>query len=367
MAKKKSKSREKQRQQQKARKAAKKKQTQQSRRSFSPSPNYGAGPEPMADGDGIELFSSLVVSSENLADEPEFADIFINPQQCVMVWGRAVEAAHIDVDSLGQLADDERNDIMFDLNQRTVKRVLTADLRREIIKQADALQQRYKDTNNKKGFLQASAVHIFLSANKKGQNWSMVGLVRALVLTSLDVGFQLSEIVEGDPEQILSDPQKRQRLEALLNMAPGLRRHVSKEMDNIWDESLDDIFNGRWAINLFTPEEIGGSTEIFKRNFPDNRSPDKGELEARSTQLISELDGYIRRLLTPERLEQMNVYLTALSADLSGKQQVFVTLLKEDVKTEDNLDYLMPALLRIFLAEARFSVIQVELDMEESE
>jgi hypothetical protein len=375
MAKKKSKAREKQRQQQKARKAAKKKRLQQSGRTS----GYSSIPGTQLIGkvDDFSLtadhLSMLLIDSEYLADEPEFEDIFIDPLACLEAWNDAADKVKFDPDRFDRLSEEEQEDIRLDLLEATVKGVLTAELRQTILKQVDTLQQRYKNKNMGEGisldFLQASGIHTFLKSDKKGKSWAVVGLVRALVQESLHLGFELSDIIGGDPEQLLADAEKEKQLQVLYKKAPKLRRYIEEKMSGFWQESMTDVYTGEWEINLFTPDELEGSAKMFRRHFPieelGEEEPD--DARERSEKFVEEMDEYIRRLLTPERTKAMSQYLSDLQANTpQGPRLLFLNLLHQDLEETDEPGDLAPTLMKILMGETVAILKQQETDSKKS-
>lgn len=347
MAKKKqSKAYQKEKQQQRAQKSAQRRRKQTTRRPISSSASRQA-PVVVGEGD-LNQFMMILLTSEALADEPEFKEILIDPMICTQAWMEAIAGKGINPEDFGELPEDEQEDFKLDVMEAIVQRVLTPPLRQQIVKAAAALQSRFDRAGNIPGFMQASAVHIFLDTNKKGQDWAMVGLIQALVHRSLDIAFALDQVLGDDPSDFQNNSEREKILSGILEKYPAFSHLVEKEVDKMWNTGLDAVFDGEWQFEIFSVDELEGAVDAFQALVPDSDS----ELEVEITsQLLPTLTNYLRGILTPDRLKQMVNHLDKLKQTAKDEQLAFCTLLREDLQGDDPLDFLMPTLRKIFLGE----------------
>jgi hypothetical protein len=86
---------------------------------------------PLADDKFISPETSLgplmtvLLDSQELAEEPEFEDIIIDPVQCVQTFTEIGEELGIDPDEFFELPDEEREDSYYEMLEQLTERLLT--------------------------------------------------------------------------------------------------------------------------------------------------------------------------------------------------------------------------------------------------
>ena len=324
----------------------------------------------------MEQFMKILLASADMVGEPEFEEIFVDPMGCVDTLAQVGEELGVDPGSLGDLAAENREDIKVRMIEETTQRLLTDELRRNIINALNDLRQRLKQSGKQEEAARAAILQAFLkmdNLDNAGELWSMIGLVQAVVQRSLAVGFDMLEASRevwepespgGDDiplEQKLSQTNIVQKADMLLKKVPGLRGFMGKQADNTWEEGINALAAGDLYLGLFSLEELGKVIDISERafgyQFPRGMSseeslPLKVSKEQAAT-FVSLLDGYITELFTQDRLDQLRKRLdTIMKGSVTmRKWSAFIYMLSKYMASEDALENEKPFLLKAFLGE----------------
>jgi hypothetical protein len=330
-------------------------------------------------GPAMEQLMMTLLGSGYMVDEPEFEEIIVDPMLCVDTFVEIAEESGIDPDSLDELSVEDREDAQMTILEETIQRLLTDELRQDILNGLNDLRLRMKQSGEREEAAKAAALQSFLGGDETQEIWPMIGLVQAIFYRSLTVGFELMEASMEVMETEVSDEdsaslfervaQSRvtQKADALLKKVPGLGRFLEKQADKIWEEGLHALFMGELHLELFSEEELRAGFDILQEVFKDDiaerrETRDLTPLEMSEEQgatLISQVDGYLTEMMTPERLKQLRGKLSVAQRDPAYKEKwlAFLYMLGEYMADEDTVEYGKQFLVTAFLGEMH-TVIQ---------
>jgi hypothetical protein len=336
-------------------------------------------------GPAIEEFMTVLLDSGDMADEPELEEIFVHPMLCANTFAEVAEELGIHPDALDELSTEEREDAYLTILEGTAQRLLTDELRQEILNGLNDLRLRLKRSGEREEAAKAAALQSFMGEYVGNELWPTTGLVQAIFYRSTQIGFALieasTEVMETfDPDEggpLLLDEVARskiaQKTDALIKEVPGLGGFLEKQADKIWEEGVEAVFKGKLYLELFSPEELEGAAEIFETTFgrfdPDDTTDTPEPVVPRVPEEavvtgISQLDDYVEKLFTPERLDQLRARLDAVLKDpaFAGKWKPFLLQLAESMKHEDAIEYEKPFLVQALLGEIAFFIGALQED-----
>ena len=315
---------------------------------------------------GMEQLMLALMASDDVVDEPEFESIFVSPLDCVNTFVEVGEELGVDPASLAELPHDELAEIQLLIMEGTIGRLLTDELREEILKALNDLRLRLKRAGKPKEAAKAAALHSFLSEMRTSESWAMIGVVRAVFSRSLEVGFQISEAAEEGMEseeagesrpsllQRFSQSGLSAKVDALFGKIPGLKGYMERQADHIWDEGMAAIYAGDLYLELYSFEELEGGLKILITVHDDDRKaaapeePHVGRLTHEGMKALKlRLDSYIAELFTPGRFEHLSARLNAVMEEsvVPRRWGSFVVLLIGYALDEDAWGHLMQGFL----------------------
>lgn len=333
---------------------------------------------PVSEGE-LEPMMRVLLDSANLADEPEFEEFILDPFLCVETFINVGEELGIDPEALPDSPDEELEDAQYDLIAQTTRRLLTSDIRREIINRLDQLRLRLKQSAKSKKVAQVAALQLFLSDQKDVESWLTVGLTQALVQRSLEAGFELMSVsmemmgpegAEGDAQatslaQISARPNIAEKIDALTDRIPGLSGFLAKQTDKIWDEGVEAVFDGTLDLDLFTEDELEAAAEVFaevlgidQADEDSSQAGDRLELnQSTIPTLISRLGDHLSELFTPDRVDELRDRLNQVAQDASYPEETFAfrQMLAEIMSDEDAIEVEKSFLTWALIGELRIS------------
>ncbi|GIK36731.1 MAG: hypothetical protein BroJett011_05640 [Chloroflexota bacterium] len=333
----------------------------------------------------------LLADSGDLAEEPEFREIFTEPLVTLPTYISVAESLGVATpDIMDELPEEEQADKKAEILEETIRRLLTNELRREIIEAVDRLRLRWKKEEKRAEAARAAGIQLTLSDRKSTAVWPMIGLVQAIVLRSLGAGFELVGVTMDEEEndangdesladlyEQLQDPGVDKKLEQAIKKVPGLQNYLEKQLDKIWEEGETAVFTGELYLELFSDEELEAGVEIFKAvlstETTDANAPSEGPAEAsipqKSRDLFAQLDLYLAQRFTPARLEQLRTRLRTVldEADYPPKYFSFVKMLADAMADEEAAENEKGFLLRALLGEIRAVSVSEDEEAEEAD
>ena len=326
-----------------------------------------------------------LLDTDHFADEPEFEEIIIDPVLCLNTFSEVIREFDIEPGSLDELPDEEREDTQMTVREEIIRRLLTDELRQDIINGLNDLRLRLKRSGEREEVAKAAALQSFLGGDTGSDIWPMMGLVQAIFARSLAIGFELMETAmevaeTTDPDESdvpltekLARSSVTQKAAELLERVPGLSGFLNKHADKVWEEGIDAVFAGELYLELFSLEELETGFKIFGATFgrydiveeTDTPEPLTPEVPSEDVEtVIFQLDDYITELFTPERLDQLRARLDAVLKDpaYAGKWSSFLYLLAENMADEDAVEYEMQFLIQALIGEMAFVAAEFQED-----
>ena len=324
-------------------------------------------------GPAMEQIMMILSGSGYMADEPEFEEIIVDPMLCLDTFSEVVEDLDIELESLDKLSEEDREDTQMDILVSVTQRLLTDELRQDILNGLNDLRLRLKRTGEREEAAKAAGLQSFLSGEATKEIWPMTGLVQAIFFRSIQIGFELMEasleaVETVDPDE--SGPSLFERVtqssvvrkaDALLKKVPGLGGFLEKQADKIWQEGLHALYMGDLYLELYSPEEIGAGFEILQTVFKDDLAERREARDFRRLEmsqekgrtLISQVDSYVTELVTPERLEQLRGRLNAILKDPATEREwlAFLYMVAQYMANEDAAENEKLFLVTSFLGE----------------
>lgn len=326
----------------------------------------------------------ILLDTADLAEEPEFEELLVNPLLAAETLAEAGQELGLTPAMLMQLPEEEQVDRQMDIIELTTRRLLTDELRRDVVEALERLRLRLKQSGDKQQLARVAALQSFLGQSKEDALWSMIGLVQAIVRRSVAAGFELmeasmeaaeeSEVDTGDTattvRQKLAQSGAAQKAEAVLKKIPGLTGFLEKQVDQTWEEGMDALFSGDLYLELFAPEEIEGGVKIFRETIDATNTGEPAPesrlfSEEKVSEFVSRLAKYLTGLMTPERLAQVRTRVGAALKDRDyARWRGFLFLLDDDLAREEMLESNIDLLVRVFIGELRAASLEPAGDAE---
>jgi hypothetical protein len=323
---------------------------------------------------GMEQLMMTLLASEDMVDEPEFEEIIVDPMLCLDTFSEIVQELDMKPESLEELSVEDREDTQMDILVGVTRRLLTDELRQDILNGLNTLRLRLKQSGDREEAARAATLQSFLSGDASSEIWPMIGLVQAIFHRSLTIGSELLEASMEAMETVgpgegglplyerLAQSSLVQKAESLLKKTPGLRGFLDKQVDKIWEEGVRAVFEGELYLQLFSPEELETGFGRFRTVFgniaqdtPIEDHPPREMSQREMKALILQLDDYITELFTPKRLGQLRARLDAILRDpaYKGKWIAFISMLAQYMANEDAVENEKRFLIQSLLGEMR--------------
>jgi hypothetical protein len=316
------------------------------------------GDGPMQTDAAEERLIMTVLESDDLADEPELQEIMIDPMLCTDTFAQVGEEMGIDPRKFDRLSEEKRGKIQVQMVEECTQRLLREDLRQDILKGLDGVRLRLKRSGEHREAARVATVQWLLSMEGFRATWPMVGVLQAVFNRSLMAGFEINkvtlELMESGELKCLSPLQQMERLDqsdlgqktdALFEKMPGLEGFMRKETDKIWYEGIEAVFKGELQLGLYRKEEILGAFNILNALVGYTGAANETHIDPSSMKMsqeisdtfVTQLDGYITKLFTPERLDRLRKLLdTKLENPAEmGTWSSFIMLCLENMKREN--------------------------------
>jgi hypothetical protein len=221
-----------------------------------------------------ELIEAMSDSSAWL-DEPEFADIELNPYEVSEIFAQELEKAGLADENPEEMDDDPRMD---DVLTNVAKRVLTNELKGEITEAIHAMAERWMRKGRKqqsmRAYLLANALLMADDVDDMDEIWLVLPLVSEMIQRALNVVFQATTMLDefplakdmsvGELETVLGDTGKKESFFVrALKKIPGVAKFFDNELDRHWAEGKQALFLGKLNLGLFTTDELVGLGEVI--------------------------------------------------------------------------------------------------------
>lgn len=318
-------------------------------------PAYGG---PLTEEQAAEILASSVLDSDELADEPEFSELYFHPMQAIDAYAELEEERAIDDEMLNALSEEEEDELFFELMEDLTRRVLSPQLQDAILEAMEAAWERVHKEGDQEKAGRLAAMLTLLQSKEGEEAWPQVGLVQAILHRSLEAGFEMARVFEGQEDADLSPREQWQlgtarrteeQLEAVVARYPGLDAVLQQKDDHAWNEGLGALMEGELYVGFFSDEELEQAADLVNPEalgalgLPEEEWGQAG---------VQALRSYVSGLLTPERRAEMREHLLTLleDEDLAGEYAPLLTATLYELE-EENSDAALAVLTAAMLSE----------------
>lgn len=316
-------------------------------------------------------FLEASFETEDFLDEPEFADIDLDPFNAMKTYIEIAEEQGLAPSDFDQMDEDDRTAKIEELLDLAIERLLTPQLCKEFHKGFTALRHRLRSERRFDDLALVAAAQTLLDDKESPKLVTAVGVIRRFVNEQIQAGFALGqELMEMEkdqkdnefltPEQIyiqINESSVVRKLEKVIGRIPGLRRILEKQVDKISEEGRKAVFTGELDLQIYSETELDHARQIVEDLYSVSQgSADSGQtfLQQHGKEMIYKLDEYIEQLFTPERLEQLRQYLLQLTRDPAygnSKWLAFLLMLQQAMAEEDGALYERRFLITALMGE----------------
>ncbi len=274
------------------------------------------------------------ISSYDMVEEPEFADIVHEPLFCSKSLMDATKALGVNIETFRILPESLAGSIRFQIAEEAARRVLTDELRQEIMERLNRYRLRKKRNGEKMEAGKAAAMMLLLKDRDSEAIWSKIGLIHGIVNNSASVGSELIATLGELAEQ--SDGGQREKVLAKLKDDPKLVEYLNQGAVRNYEEGHKALLSGELNFGIFTREEIDRATGVFEKameaqggDSEQNGGPVQPGFSEESQKIVADgLAAIVEEVVTPERIAQ-TADLIKQKADEWGKQASWHFFIRE--------------------------------------
>ena len=300
-----------------------------------------------------ETLTDAVLDSYELADEPEFAEIYFHPMQAIDVYGELEEERGITEEMLDALSEDEEDELFFDLMTEIARRALTVEMQDVILDALETLWKRVRLAGDQEKAGRLAGMMLMLGSEDGEEVWPEVGLVQALLRRSLDAGFELLSVMQSAGVENLGvhalvqtgrEDSVQRQVQTILSKYPGLESVLTQVDEAAWQRGLTALMDGELYLGLFSQEELEQAADLVTPAAEDAQEVDTEHVRAN----VRAVQAYINGLLTSERRAEMREQLLTMLEDdeLAGEWHSFLLMILYDLDDDD------PQTAMVFLTAA---------------
>jgi len=260
-----------------------------------------------------------------LREEPEFRDLYFDPDKTVEVTVRVMQKHEERAAEVAQASRDEQQMFYDDVRIEIIDQLATPQFRRDFLRRLGECQERLKGTNKVKKLEMALFLDPIL--RQKEVPWGLCGLVTTIyeetkekALREYEEEQELFEELlealggEADVEELLAmaeDPELLAAFTKKLEAKPALRERIERDIDQWIREIGEAIAQGEVELGLFTEEEILLAMVYFT-DYAQRLRPEEYRSEAVSYKFLECMQRAIADIMTPARVEAMEGHLDRL-------------------------------------------------------
>ena len=322
----------------------------------------------------MEELMTTLIASEDLANEPEFEGLLINPMLSAEMVAQVGQEMGFTPETLADLPEQEHRDVQMEILDESTRRLLTEEWCQDILQALNDLRLRLKRSGDTEKTAQVATLQSFLRADKSRATWPMIGLVQAILHSSIIAGFDMIEAsMELLPDGVestdttlidrLMQSSLAEKAGRALEKVPGLKKYMEKQVDQMWEEGVEAIRAGSLYLELYSQEELAGAVEIWaalmgyesaQEMMVKDQPLQEVSKEVTETYLVR-LESYIAELFTATRLDQLRGRMDAIMRDpaYKGEWLPFIVLLREYLQDENAVQNEMGFLIGALFGEMR--------------
>ena len=177
-----------------------------------------------------DTLTTAVLETDDLADEPEFREIYFHPLQAIDLYAELEEERGVTEEVLDALSEDQEDELFFDLMVEIARGLLTTELQDHILDAMDAAWRRVRREGDQENAGRLAAMLSLLGSDEGVEMWPVAGLVQAILRRSLEAGFEIVAALDSaGPEdmgirslwQSVRNESVEQQIEAIIARYPG--------------------------------------------------------------------------------------------------------------------------------------------------
>lgn len=268
-----------------------------------------------------ERFIRVMIDSAELADEPEFADLYMDGEKAAQVTARWLEKYMPILSAAKNKTQDEIHQANDEMRIEVIKELATPSFRKDLLQRLQILIDRLSRTKDQKKLEVAFLLHPILS--RQIELWGVCGLILGIYNRSMEryfgereeenelIGAIASALKEegkgpADIEALLEAPDSKlkQVAEKVFGANPNLREKAEKQIDDMVVAFEQDLQAGNVKLELFTLQELNLFAERVLGEFGEtlDKTKQTEEINKRVFEILLET---IRDLMTPQRFQQL--------------------------------------------------------------
>ncbi|MEJ2351760.1 MAG: hypothetical protein P8Y03_18390 [Anaerolineales bacterium] len=301
-------------------------------------------------------FIHVMRDSGSLAEEPEFADLYLDEEKIIQVTERWLEKYDKRLVAAKKIGPDEHHKVFDEMRIKVIADLATPEFRKDVDGRLHAVLDRLAATDDLDKL--ETVLYLIPLLAMKDIPWGLCGLILQIHRRTLQkamrkyeeeeeiYGELLEEIEseEGDEVDIvklLEAPEKLEQIKQKLFAKPGLRERIEKQ---IWDMVVafeQELLEGKVALDLFTQEELVSPFGRIQVEFGEGAGQLEPSDETRE-RFLDILRQTIAEIMTAERQERFRSDVQAKARTWLRERRKWGAALQaelnwlEDTKYEEN-------------------------------
>jgi hypothetical protein len=271
-------------------------------------------------GSGVDYLKQnliqIMTDSARLADEPEFADLYLDIEKTAQVTERWLEKYKERLAAAEKKGTDAYHEVFDEMRIKVIADLATPAFRKEIDEQLQALLNRLMTTNDLTKLEMVMLLKPLL--DMKSIPWGLCGLILSIYNRTIQRAMQEYEEDKGvyddmmealkaegvddmDILTILEHPDKLEQIgQKIFEAQPDLRQRAEKQIWEMVEAFEDKLGHGDVDLSLFSEEELMLPFQRLQKEFgePFTQVQPSDEMRERTFDAIRQA---ITEIMTPER------------------------------------------------------------------
>lgn len=276
-----------------------------------------------------EMLIELLSESYLLAEEPEFIDLYLDPEQTYAIAIQTLEEYEDRLEAAEKKGLEQLEYLRDDMRAEAIKRLLDDRVRKDILYRLDSLVERIKTSKDEADSEKLLIATALLSAfDIPNFPWGMSPLLAEIYQRSLNFALENNEEAQllddirsvlGEdlsPQDVLekaTDPAFIRKIENTIDPDSELYERISVQADKLTQDFYEAIENGKIALDVYTGDEIMKClTKLEERIIAEQIDPEDFDQDRAAEIMVSVMDESLAEIVTPERLHQIKTELGKL-------------------------------------------------------
>lgn len=303
--------------------------------------------------DREEFFIRMMVGSSDLADEPEFNDLYFDEEKTLNVFEKWLRKYEKRLSEAEKKSEEEFQLVYDEIRIEAIDELVTPHFRKEVKERIQALKERLMEIKD----LEKLEITLFLDLilSTKNLTWGICGLIleiydrtRKIVMKNYeeqeDIFESFIEAVEAhseidfDVNDFLMNPHKYDEITLkVLEEQPDLQGKIEERISEIVDGFEEAIMQGKVDLKLFSDEELIRIFQTIQEEedvLTNTRSP-----EERSKVLFETIQLAFSQMMDQERYRQFREDIEATLKTWVKSGQEWAAALQAELDYLDETHY----------------------------